>query len=207
MENASPETALKHPTWEMGPKITVDSATMMNKGLEVIEACWLFDVGPDEVSVVVHPQSTIHSMVEYTDGSLIAQLGVTDMRLPIQYALTYPERLDAGLGRLDLTSPMNLTFEPPDLDRFRCLTLCYEAIRVGGTTPAVLNAANEIAVDRFLGHQIGFLQIPEVIESALDAHETAPATDLETVLEADRWARERASLDCEAAANAVGRRA
>ena len=203
MAAATPETALKHPTWEMGPKISIDSATMMNKGLEVIEACWLFDVGPDDVSIVVHPQSTIHSMVEYEDGSLIAQLGVTDMRLPIQYALTYPERLETGLSALNLATPMNLTFEPPDLERFRCLKLCYEAIRTGGTAPAVLNAANEIAVDRFLAKEIGFLQIPEVIEDTLSAHDVRPAADLEAVLDADRWARERTAQSC-AAADTVG---
>lgn len=192
MRSARPADALKHPTWSMGPKITIDSATMMNKGLEVIEACWLFRVLPSQVRIVIHPQSTVHSMVEFEDGSLIAQLGVTDMRLPIQYALTYPERLATGLSSLNLESPFSLQFHPPDLDRFPCVKLAYEAIERGGTTPAVLNAANEEAVAAYLEQRIGFLQIPEVLAETLSRHVTRPATGIETVLEADAWAREQA---------------
>jgi 1-deoxy-D-xylulose-5-phosphate reductoisomerase len=176
----------------MGPKITIDSATMMNKGFEVIEACWLFDVRPSQVRIVVHPQSTVHSMVEFEDGSVLAQLGVTDMRLPIQYALTYPERLPTDLPFLDLESAMRLEFHPPDLERFPCVRLAYQAIETGGTAPAVLNAANEIAVAAFLEERIGFLQIPEIIEETIGRHERREACDLETVLAADAWAREEA---------------
>jgi 1-deoxy-D-xylulose-5-phosphate reductoisomerase len=190
MGEASPQQALNHPTWRMGPKITIDSATMMNKGLEVIEACWLFDVRSSQVRVVIHPQSTIHSMVEFNDGSLIAQLGVTDMRLPIQYALTYPERLQTGLPPLDLNQPMSLDFHPPDLERFPCLDLAYQAAESGGTVPAVLNAANEVAVNAYLEEQIGFLRIPEVLAETMARHNRQEATDLETVLAADIWARD-----------------
>ena len=192
MANARPAEALNHPTWRMGPKITIDSATMMNKGLEVIEACWLFDVKPSQVRIVVHPQSTIHSMVEFTDGSFIAQLGVTDMRMPIQYALTYPERLDTGLHPLDLGRHMTLDFHPPDMERFACLGLAYQAIETGGTAPAVLNAANEVAVQAYLGEKIGFLEIPEILAETLARHQRQEASDLDTILAADSWARERA---------------
>ncbi len=190
MREATPERALKHPTWKMGPKISIDSATMMNKGLEIIEAYWLFDVTPEQVRVVVHPQSVIHSMVELEDGSLIAQLGVTDMRLPIQYALTYPKRLDTGLPPLDLETPLRLDLEPPDLERFVCIRLAYEALSQGGTAPAVLNAANEVAVAAFLDERIGFLSIGETLQATLARHDPKRASDLETVLKADRWARE-----------------
>jgi 1-deoxy-D-xylulose-5-phosphate reductoisomerase len=200
MREASPQRALKHPTWDMGPKITIDSATLMNKGLEVIEARWLFDAAPEQIGVVVHPQSTIHSMVEFEDGSLIAQLGVTDMRLPIQYALTYPERLASGLPPLDLASPMRLDFEPPDFERFPCLGLAFRALELGGTTPSVLNAANEVAVAAFLAERIGFLAIPEILSETLARHETEDASTLEAVLGADRWARELAEGLVEAAA-------
>lgn len=192
MRQASPKQALNHPTWQMGPKITIDSATMMNKGLEVIEACWLFDVRPPQVRIVIHPQSTIHSMVEFNDGSLIAQLGVTDMKLPIQYALTYPERLETGLEPLDLEKPMSLEFHPPDLERFPCLGLAYRATESGGTVPAVLNAANEVAVNAYLEERIGFMQIPEILAETMTRHQRQEATDLETVLTADAWAREEA---------------
>jgi 1-deoxy-D-xylulose-5-phosphate reductoisomerase len=192
MKRARPAEALNHPTWRMGPKITIDSATMMNKGFEVIEACWLFDVKPSQVRIVIHPQSTIHSMVEFTDGSFIAQLGVTDMRLPIQYALTYPERLETGLSPLNLEQPLTLDFHPPDIERFPCLQLAYQAAETGGTVPAVLNAANEVAVNAFLDEQIGFLQIPEVLGETLARHSRQEASDLETVLAADGWAREEA---------------
>jgi 1-deoxy-D-xylulose-5-phosphate reductoisomerase len=190
MRAAPPERALKHPTWQMGPKITIDSATMMNKGLEVIEAHWLFGVGGEQIRIVVHPQSTIHSMVEFEDGSFIAQLGVTDMRLPIQYALTYPERCDPGLPPLDLASPLTLDFHPPDFDRFPCLALAYHALELGGTAPAVLNAANEVAVAAYLQERVGFLRIPEMLSETLSRHQPGPARELDAVLAADRWARE-----------------
>jgi 1-deoxy-D-xylulose-5-phosphate reductoisomerase len=192
MREATPATALNHPTWKMGPKITIDSATMMNKGLEIIEAHWLFGVSADRVRVVVHPQSTIHSMVEFEDGSLVAQLGITDMRLPIQYALTYPERVETGLPPLDLGSPLRLDFHPPDMERFPCLALAYRALELGGTAPAVLNAANEVAVAAFLDERIGFLSIAEILAETLSRHERSPALELGAVLEADRWAREQA---------------
>ena len=192
MRRAGPVDALKHPTWEMGPKISIDSATMMNKGFEVIEARWLFGLAPSQVRIVVHPQSTIHSMVEFEDGSLLAQLGVTDMRLPIQYALTYPERLTSDLPPLDLDQPMSLEFHPPDLERFPCVRLAYQAIETGGTAPAVLNAANEIAVAAYLEERIGFLQIPEILGDTLSRHHREDASDLDTVLDADEWAREEA---------------
>lgn len=192
MRQARPVHALKHPTWEMGPKITIDSATMMNKGFEVIEARWLFGLKPSQVRIVVHPQSTIHSMVEFEDGSLLAQLGVTDMRLPIQYALTYPERLTSDLPPLDLDQPLSLELHPPDLERFPCVRLAYQAIETGGTAPAVLNAANEIAVAAYLEERIGFLQIPEVLGEILSRHRRQDASDLDTVLSADEWAREEA---------------
>ena len=192
MKRARPAEALNHPTWRMGPKITIDSATMMNKGFEVIEACWLFDVKPSQVHIVIHPQSTIHSMVEFTDGSFVAQLGVTDMRLPIQYALTYPERLETGLSPLNLEQPLTLDFHPPDIERFPCLQLAYQAAETRGTVPAVLNAANEVAVNAFLDERIGFLQIPEVLGETMARHSRQEASDLETVLAADGWAREEA---------------
>jgi 1-deoxy-D-xylulose-5-phosphate reductoisomerase len=192
MRRATKTEALKHPTWSMGKKISIDSATMMNKGLEIIEAHWLFGVGPERVRVVVHPQSTIHSMVEFEDGSLIAQLGVTDMRLPIQYALTYPERVESDLPPLDLDAGLTLDFHPPDFERFPCIGLAYRALAAGGTAPSTLNAANEVAVDAFLQDRIGFLAIPEILAETLSRLETRPAGDLETVLEADRLAREEA---------------
>lgn len=192
MREAGPERALKHPTWEMGPKITIDSATMMNKGLEIIEACWLFGVEASNVRVVVHPQSTVHSMVEFVDGSFLAQLGVTDMRLPIQYALTYPERLPSDLPPLDLDSPLSLHFEPPDYERFPCLSLAYDALAAGGTAPAVLNAANEVAVAAYPEGVIGFPTIPEVVAETLSRHRATPVGGLEAVLEADAWARKEA---------------
>jgi 1-deoxy-D-xylulose-5-phosphate reductoisomerase len=203
MRSARPKDALKHPTWTMGPKITIDSATMMNKGLEIVEAHWLFGVPAERVRVVVHPQSTIHSMVEFEDGSLVAQLGVTDMRLPIQYALTYPERLPTGLPALELGSPLTLEFHPPDVERFPCLGLAYEALQTGGTAPATLNAANEVAVSAFLEERIGFLNIAEILSETLAREEVYPARELETVLEADRRARARAERLIEAPA-AIG---
>ena len=190
IKNATPAQALKHPTWRMGDKITIDSATMMNKGLEVIEARWLFDRGADEIDIIVHPQSVVHSMVEFVDGSIIAQLGITDMRHAIQYALTYPARQPAELPPLNLATCGNLEFHDPDPERFPCITLAYDALRTGGTMPAVLNAANEIAVEAFLKEQIKFGQIPELIRAACEAHEAQPVNNLETVLQADEWARQ-----------------
>jgi 1-deoxy-D-xylulose-5-phosphate reductoisomerase len=187
-----PEDALRHPTWRMGPKITIDSATLMNKGLEVIEARWLFDVSADRIDVVVHPQSIVHSMVELTDGSTIAQLGVTDMRLPIQYAFSYPDRWPSSLPALDFTRLGPLEFLPPDLERFPCLRLAYDALRAGGTAPVVLNAANEVAVEAFLESRLPFPGISRVIEDTLAAHDVQDARTLDDVRAADRWARERA---------------
>lgn len=189
IEQATPAQALNHPTWRMGAKITIDSATLMNKGLEVIEAHWLFQCSADEIDIIVHPQSVVHSMIELIDGSIIAQLGVTDMRHAIQYALTYPERRNSLLPQLDLASLSKLEFFPPDPEKFPCLKLAYRALRAGGTMPAVLNAANEVAVAAFLNEKIKFGDIPRLIQSACDAHELHPAADLETVLNADKWAR------------------
>jgi len=187
---ARPEDALRHPTWQMGRKITIDSATLMNKGLEVIEAHWLFDVPANRIDVVVHPQSIVHSMVELTDGSIIAQLGVTDMRLPIQYAFSYPDRWGALLPPLDLTRCGALEFQPPDMERFPCLRLAYDALVAGGTMPVALNAANEIAVDAFLTGRLPFPAIAQVIETTLAAHDVQRTDTLAGVREADRWARE-----------------
>ncbi|MBI3995577.1 MAG: 1-deoxy-D-xylulose-5-phosphate reductoisomerase [Nitrospirae bacterium] len=187
-----PAQALKHPTWRMGTKITIDSATLMNKGLEVIEAHWLFDIPPDRIDVVIHRQSIVHSMVEFLDGSVIAQMGVPDMRGPLAYALNYPERLPLRLPALDLTRVKSLTFEPPDLKKFPCLGYAYEAIQAGGTLPSVLNAANEVAVQAFLSGRIGFLEIARSIRKTMDDHVPQPVKNLEDVLEADRWGRERA---------------
>jgi len=190
LATARADDALKHPTWRMGRKITVDSATLMNKGLEVIEAHWLFGMAPAQIEVVIHPQSTVHSLVELRDGSLLAQLGVTDMRLPIQYAFSYPERWDGALPRLDLLACGPLEFAAPDRDRFPCLGLAYRALHDGGTVPVVLNAANEIAVEAFLTGQLTFTGIPRLIERVMDAHPRQGGTSLETVRQVDRWARE-----------------
>jgi 1-deoxy-D-xylulose-5-phosphate reductoisomerase len=189
---ATREEALNHPNWKMGDKITIDSATLMNKGLEVIEARWLFGFEADQISVLVHPQSVIHSMVELVDGSVIAQMGVTDMKHPIQYALTYPDRRANCLEPLDFTRLRELTFDEPDVDRFPCLDLAYQALRRGGTTPAALNAANEIAVAAFLDGKITIPEIARVNRSVIDSHETKPADSLDAVLEADREARSAA---------------
>jgi 1-deoxy-D-xylulose-5-phosphate reductoisomerase len=182
--------ALRHPTWRMGRKITIDSATLMNKGLEVIEAHWLFDVRADQIDVVIHPQSVVHSMVELVDGSLIAQLGVTDMRLPIQYALSYPERWTAPLAPLDLARAGVLEFHQPDTAAFPCLSLAYRALRAERSLPVVLNAANEIAVARFLEGRVGFTAIPHIIEQTMDAHAPSAVSTLEEVRSVDLWARE-----------------
>ena len=193
LERATPDDALRHPTWQMGRKITVDSATLMNKGLEVIEAHWLFDVAADQIEVVVHPQSIVHSMVEFCDGSVIAQLGVTDMRLPIQYAFSYPARWSAALPPLDLTRTPALEFLPPD-GRFRCLPLAYEALRRGGAWPVVLNAANEVAVAAFLDRRLSFPGIARVIEAGLAAADRhASPRSLEEIREIDLWARRQAA--------------
>ena len=190
LENVGPDDALQHPTWRMGRKITIDSATLMNKGLEVIEAHWLFDVGADQIDVVIHPQSVVHSMVEFCDGSILAQLGVTDMRLPIQYAFSYPERWAGTLPRLDLVKAAQLDFLKPDRKRFPCLDLAYRALRDGQGLPVVLNAANEVAVAAFLAGRLGFLAIADVIEQAMDAHAPGPVTTLAQVRAVDRWAHE-----------------
>ncbi|HYP28892.1 MAG TPA: 1-deoxy-D-xylulose-5-phosphate reductoisomerase [Blastocatellia bacterium] len=193
MREATVEEALAHPTWQMGSKITIDSATLMNKGLEVIEAGWLFGFRADQISVAVHPQSIVHSMVEMVDGSIIAQLGITDMRLMIQYALTYPDRLQTGLPGLGLEQLSRLEFQTPDFERFPCLGLAYEAMRAGGTLPAAMSAANEVAVAAFLDRRIRFMDIPRVISETMEAHDTTEASSIEAVIEADRWARAHAS--------------
>lgn len=192
LASVTPEQAVAHPNWVMGRKISVDSATMMNKGLEVIEAHWLFGVEPARIEVVVHPQSVIHSMVHYVDGSVVAQLGNPDMRTPIAHALAYPERIDAGVPALDFATLAGLCFEAPDLERFPCLALAIEALRVRGTAPAVLNAANEEAVAAFLDRRIGFTRIAEVVRAALHETESVVADSIDVVLEADRAGRARA---------------
>lgn len=184
------DDALKHPNWSMGKKITVDSATLMNKGLEVIEAKWLFNVDLEQIEVLVHPQSIIHSMVGYEDGAVIAQLGLPDMKVPIQYALTYPKRIANSFPKINFFEQNNLTFEKPRIDKFPCLGLAYKAIRTGGTMPAVLNAANEIAVERFIKREIAFTDISKLIEMAMSAYNVKYNYSLEDVLEADNWARE-----------------
>src|SRR5437660_6199561 len=181
--------AMKHPTWNMGAKITIDSATLMNKGLEVIEAHWLFGFSADEINIVVHPESVVHSMIELIDGSVIAQMGVTDMRHAIQYALTYPERHASELPPLDLAKLSSLHFEAPDRERFPCISLAYRALRTGGTLPAAMNAANEEAVQAFIDERISLLDIPRIIERVMNHHRTCAVKDLDTVLEADRSAR------------------
>ncbi len=189
MELATVAEAMQHPTWNMGAKITIDSATLMNKGLEVIEAHWLFGFGPEEIDILVHPESVVHSMVEMVDGSVIAQLGVTDMRHAIQYALTYPERHSCQLPPLDLTTVSGLHFEAPDHERFPCIRLAYRALREGGTLPAAMNAANEEAVAAFLNERISLTEIPQVIESVMNDHSNQPAKDIQTILAADHEAR------------------
>jgi 1-deoxy-D-xylulose-5-phosphate reductoisomerase len=193
LEQVTPEDALKHPTWQMGPKITVDSATLMNKGLEVIEAHWLFGVPASCIEVVVHPQSIVHSMAELKDGSIIAQMGITDMRLPIQYAFAYPDRWDAPVPFLDLTKVGPLEFQPPAWDDFPCLRLAYRALEAERSLPIVLNAANEVAVASFLEGRLGFTHIPRVIEHAMDAHTPEPAATLAEVRRVDAWARMHAA--------------
>ena len=192
LEQVTLAQALKHPNWSMGRKITIDSATLMNKGLEVIEARWLFGFRPEMIKVLVHPQSIIHSMVEYTDGAVVAQLGMPDMKGPIAYALSYPERLDDVSPALDLAAIGTLTFEEPDMDRFPCLAYAYDALRAGGSMPAVLSAANEIAVKYFLEEKIRYVDVARVIRSVMDAHSPFSITTVEDALKADLWAREEA---------------
>ena len=191
--NVTAADALKHPNWSMGNKITIDSATLMNKGLEVMEAKWLFGVDVDQIEVLVHPQSIVHSAVEYEDGAIVAQLGEPDMRVPIQYALTYPKRVKNPFPRIDFTQRNNLTFDKPDMETFKCLSLAYRALKTGGTLPAVLNGANEVAVARFLKGDIGFLDIPELIEQTMDAYTVKYEYTLEDLLEADAWAKDYAA--------------
>jgi len=194
LEDISPEVALRHPTWKMGPKITIDSATLMNKGLEVIEAKWLFNVPLEAIEVVIHPESIIHSMVAYCDGSVIAQMGLPDMRIPIAYALSYPERLWLELPEPNFCRMGALTFQEPDLEKFPCLALAFQACRAGLTYPAVLNAANETAVRSFLGHRIRFGQISRIVEDTLDKHEPVSDPGLSDILSADAWARRAAEV-------------
>jgi 1-deoxy-D-xylulose-5-phosphate reductoisomerase len=190
LDSVTPERALNHPTWRMGPRITIDSATLMNKGFEVIEACWLFGFAPEEVRVVIHPQSSVHAMVEYVDGSLIAQISATDMRMPIQYAMTYPERCDAPVARLDWSEPRHWSFGPPDLGRFPLLRLAYEAQRAGGSAACTLKAADEIAVESFLGRSISFPAIAAIVEETLSRVPVRQARSIGEVLEIDRESRE-----------------
>ena len=192
LKNVTAKEALNHPNWDMGNKITIDSATMMNKGLEVIEAKWLFDVDVDKIQVVVHPQSILHSAVEYEDGAVIGQMGIPDMKIPISYALTYPNRRANGFDKLDITKVGSLTFEEPDMDTFECLSLAYEAIKTGGTMPAVLNAANEIAVGAFLNGGIGFMDIPYIIKKTMGAYTVKHSYSIGELLEADQWGRKYA---------------
>jgi len=192
LKGITPEEAINHPNWNMGAKISIDSATMMNKGLEVIEARWLFDIPYSQISVIIHPQSVIHSMVECVDGSIIAQMGVPDMRGPISYALSWPDRIDLGVPGLDLSRIGTLTFQEPDLTRFPCLRLAYHAGRTGGTMPCILNAANEVAVEAFLKGRLEFHRIHEVAEAVMNELEPEPITSLDDVLRADALARLKA---------------
>ena len=196
LHKVSVEQALNHPNWKMGNKVTIDSATLMNKGLEVIEARWLFGTPPERIDVVIHPQSVIHSMVEFIDGSVKAQLGVPDMKIPIQYTLTYPERAASHFARVDFPKLREMTFYPPDLDRFQCLQLAYDALDEGGTMPAALNAANEAAVKRFLEGRISFLQIPETIRRTMEHHTVTAHPGLEDIIAADASARTFAESLC-----------
>ncbi len=204
LADVTPEQACAHPNWVMGRKISVDSATMMNKGLEVIEARWLFDVEPGRIEVVIHPQSIVHSLVEYVDGSVIAQLSNPDMRVPIAHALGFPDRIESGASPLDLGAIGQLTFERPDLRRFPCLRLAYRALEAGGTAPAILNAANEVAVEAFLAGRVGFTTIPVIIEAVLNKVRSVPANALATVLDADAAARQAGR---DQVAHAMGRAA
>ena len=190
LAHVTAEQALAHPTWKMGKKVTVDSATLMNKGLEIIEAKWLFGVDVDQIQVLIHPGSIVHSMVRFNDASTIAQLGLPDMRLPIQYALLYPERVDTKLPRLDLLEVGSLIFEPVDFERFECLKLAMEAARIGGTLAVVMNAADEVAVDFFLRGKIGFLDIPRLVRSTMESHDPRPNPSIEEIFEVDTETRQ-----------------
>lgn len=194
MESVTPEQALRHPRWRMGPKVSIDSATLINKALELIEASWLFDTEIDRIDVLIHPESIVHSLVEFVDGSVLSQLGITDMRIPIQYALSYPNRLETGLPRLDLAAQGRLSFEEPDSERFPSLNYARAAVRIGGTLPAAMNAANEVAVERFLAGDIRFSDIHRIVTRVMDAHTPVLKPQLEDVLQADRWAR-RAAIE------------
>ena len=196
LKKVSVEQALHHPNWKMGNKVTIDSATLMNKGMEVIEARWLFGIPPERIDVVIHPQSIIHSMVEFIDGSVKAQLGMPDMKIPIQYALTYPERAASNVARVDFPKLREMTFFPPDIERFQCLRHAYDALNEGGTMPAALNAANEIAVRRFLEGKIAFQQIPETICRTMEHHEVTGNPTLDDIIEADASARRFAESIC-----------
>jgi 1-deoxy-D-xylulose-5-phosphate reductoisomerase len=201
MQSASVAEALQHPTWNMGAKITIDSATLMNKGLEVIEAHWLFGFAADDISIVIHPESVVHSMIELIDGSIIAQMGITDMRHAIQYALTYPHRHPADLPALNLAKLASLHFETPDLERFPCISLAYRALRTGGTMPAAMNAANEEAVRAFIAERIQLTDIPRLIEAVMNQHAVRDADTLEAVVAADQDARVTAAMVIDEAAN------
>jgi 1-deoxy-D-xylulose-5-phosphate reductoisomerase len=190
LATVTPEEALKHPNWNMGKKISIDSATLMNKGLEVIEAKWLFDVDIEKIKVVIHPQSIIHSMVEYTDNSIIAQLSMPSMKIPIQYAITYPRREKIRCEALDFSKVSKLTFEEPDINTFKCLKLSFDALKIRGTMPAVLNAANEVSVEMFLDKKISFVDIPEIISETMNKHNNICHPTINNILEADKWARD-----------------
>ncbi len=192
MSKVTPAQALNHPNWNMGAKVSIDSSTMMNKGLEAIEAKWLFDLKMDQISILIHSQSIVHSMVEYKDGSIISQMGVPDMVIPISFALSFPHHLKTRVPPLELEKVGTLSFEKPDMKRFRCLDLALKAAEIGGSMPAVLNGANEIAVESFLKGNIGFLDIPDLIEKTMASHENHPIDSIETVMEVDRWARDTA---------------
>lgn len=192
MSKVTPAQALNHPNWNMGPKVSIDSSTMMNKGLEVIEAKWLFDLKMDQISILIHSQSIVHSMVEYKDGSIISQMGVPDMIIPISFALSFPHHLKTRVPPLELEKIGVLSFEKPDMKRFRCLDLALKAAQIGESMPAVLNGANEIAVESFLKGNIGFLDIPDLIEKTMASHDSHPIDSIETVMEVDRWARDMA---------------
>jgi len=193
IKKVTPKQALNHPSWNMGPKITIDSATLMNKGLEVIEAKWLFDLKMDQISILIHPQSIVHSMVEYKNGSIIAQLGIPNMITPISYALSYPRHVETSLPGLKLEDIGTLTFELPDRKKFKCLELAHRAGEIGDSMPAVMNGANEIAVEGFLKGKIGFPDIPALIEKTMEAHNTLPIESIEQVMEIDQWARQKAN--------------
>jgi len=196
LKNVTVEDALNHPTWKMGKKVTIDSATLMNKGLEVIEAKWFFNIPANKIEIVIHPQSYIHSMVQFTDGTILAQISEHDMKIPIQYALFYPNRISNNFSRLELTKIGQLTFKRPNFNKFPCIKLAYQALENGGTMPAVLNGANEIAVNAFLNNQIGFLAIPQIIQDTMKEHKTKYNPNINDILDADYWARERALNFC-----------